>query len=85
MRKDDIRMKKESIYTTNQKSHKLEVRHYILISKLHEQIQRCKNAGDLQVVSYSAHYGALTQVCFTCGMVRTTIRDEQIYVRSKVI
>jgi hypothetical protein len=37
------------------------------------QIQHCSDKGHVQQVAYSTYHDGLTQVCFSCGWVRTCI------------
>jgi hypothetical protein len=46
-------------------------------SELREVIQECSDSNHKQQVAYSTWHDALTQVCFTCGRVRTTSEELQ--------
>ena len=41
-------------------------------------IQECQEEGHIQQVAYSTYHHALTQICFTCGKVRTSIGREEL-------
>lgn len=52
---------------------KLEYEHVSTIKELVEQIARCEGHHTQQAI-YSTFHGALTQVCFGCMKVRSTIK-----------
>tara|TARA_Y100000310_G_scaffold295555_1_gene327052 strand:+ start:10455 stop:10631 length:177 start_codon:yes stop_codon:yes gene_type:complete len=35
----------------------------------------------IQQIAYSSYHDALTQVCFTCNCVRTTLKEEEVRER----
>lgn len=39
-------------------------------------ISGCQRAKHIQQVAYSTYHSALTQICFSCNMVRTSIKGE---------
>lgn len=42
------------------------------------KIVECERKGHVQQVAFSAYHHAFTQVCFTCGVVRTNLsRDDE--------
>jgi len=41
-----------------------------------EEIQTCSDGGHVQQVAYSTYHDALTQVCFSCKTVRTSMSEE---------
>ena len=41
-------------------------------------IKECQRDGHIQQVAYSTYHNAITQICFTCGIVRTSIGREAI-------
>ena len=44
-------------------------------NKMRDIIRYCKSQDHKQQVAFSVHHDALTQVCFTCEYIRTTIGD----------
>lgn len=45
---------------------------------LEEGIAICQQDKHIQQVAYSTFHGCLTQICFTCKQIRTTIRRSEI-------
>lgn len=45
----------------------------------------CQKKGHVQQVAYSTYHDSLTQVCFTCGRVRTTIREANVQKDAQLI
>lgn len=41
-------------------------------------IRDCQREGHIQQVAFSIYHHALTQVCFTCNCVRTSISKEDL-------
>jgi len=41
-------------------------------------IQRCSDCDHTQQVAYSTYYDSLTQICFSCGVVRTQIKESEV-------
>ena len=41
-------------------------------------IRDCQRDKHIQQVAYSTYHDALTQVCFTCEKIRTSINQEEI-------
>ena len=41
-------------------------------------IRTCQQKGHIQQVAFSTYHDGLTQICFTCGEVRTSINCEEI-------
>lgn len=41
-------------------------------------IQTCQKKGHIQQVAYSTYHNAITQICFTCECVRTSIDHNEI-------
>ena len=41
-------------------------------------IQSCQGKGHIQQVAFSTFHNALTQICFTCEAVRTSINHQEI-------
>ena len=48
-------------------------------------IGNCQKKSHVQQVAYSTHHDALTQVCFTCMRVRTTITNADILKEAELI
>lgn len=47
--------------------------HYPTMNHLRKKIKRCEANSHIQQVVYSTYHDALTQMCFNCETVRTTI------------
>lgn len=45
---------------------------------LRECIKRCQERKHIQQVAFSTFHNALTQICFTCGNVRTSINKDEV-------
>ena len=45
--------------------------------KVKKWIKKCEGE-HIQQVAYSSYHDALTQVCFTCGIVRTSLEEEDL-------
>jgi len=43
-----------------------------------EEIQTCSDGGHVQQVAYSTYHDALTQVCFSCKKVRTSMSEDDL-------
>jgi len=43
-----------------------------------EKIQTCSDGGHVQQVAYSTYHDALTQVCFSCETVRTSMSEDDL-------
>lgn len=41
-------------------------------------IKSCQEKGHIQQVAFSTYHNALTQVCFTCEVVRTSISQQEV-------
>ena len=48
-------------------------------------IGNCQKKNHVQQVAYSTYHDSLTQVCFTCMRVRTTIKNEDIRKEAELI
>jgi hypothetical protein len=44
-------------------------------SKVETEIKKCNSLGHFQQVAYSVHGDGLTQICFVCEKVRTSIKQ----------
>ena len=40
-------------------------------------IKSCQEKGHIQQVAFSTYHNALTQVCFSCNVVRTSINQDE--------
>ncbi len=56
---------------------KFEYRHGNSVKILRNVIRDCQEKGHIQQVAYSTYHDGLTQVCFTCQMVRSNIIVEE--------
>jgi len=56
---------------------KLEFEHCISQSEVRKHIKHCEGKHIQQVV-YSTYHDALTQICFGCRKVRSTIKEEDL-------
>ena len=43
---------------------------------IYEFINCCQANGHIQQVAFSTYHNALTQICFTCNEIRTTMKKE---------
>jgi len=43
-----------------------------------EIIKECQTHNHIQQVAFSTYHHALTQICFTCDCVRTSIKEEDL-------
>ena len=41
-------------------------------------ISRCQKKNHIQQVAFSTYHHALTQICFTCDKIRTSIKEEDL-------
>lgn len=46
--------------------------------KIEGYIKNCEKEGHVQQVVFSTYHHALTQICFSCGMVRTSMSKGDI-------
>jgi len=51
----------------------MELLFYQIIKDIRDAIRSCQEEGHVQQVVYTIYHDALTQVCFTCQKVRTSI------------
>ena len=42
-----------------------------------EAIEMCQKENHIQQVAYSTYHSCLTQICFTCGKVRTSLKSAE--------
>lgn len=42
--------------------------------EVEHSIEHCQEQNHIQQVAYSTYHGALTQICFTCKKIRTSIQ-----------
>jgi hypothetical protein len=47
--------------------------HYPTMNHLRKRIRKCEGDSHIQQVIYSTYHDGLTQVCFNCETVRTTV------------
>lgn len=57
---------------------KLELEFKKNIKEVEEEIKRCQRVNHIQQVAFSTYHHALTQVCFTCEIIRTSIKKGDI-------
>ena len=50
----------------------------ILQDDIEMDIMKCQKKNHIQQVAFSTYHHALTQVCFTCEKVRTSIAGEDL-------
>ena len=43
-----------------------------------DKIQTCQKKKHIQQVAFSTYHDCLTQICFTCKMVRTELSEEEL-------
>jgi len=51
---------------------------YYDFDHLRDCIQGCSDEGHVQQVAYSTYHDAITQICFSCGTLRTEIKEEEV-------
>lgn len=51
---------------------------YYDFDHLRDVIQGCSDEDHVQQVAFSTYHDSLTQICFSCGTVRTEIREEEV-------
>jgi hypothetical protein len=51
--------------------------HYETSVYLRQKIRRCSDKDHVQQVAYSTHHDGITQICFTCEEVNTSIEETQ--------
>ncbi len=49
--------------------------HKNIVEKL---IKQCQKNNHVQQVAFSTYHHALTQICFTCSNIRTSIKEEDL-------
>lgn len=57
---------------------KMEKENLETIEMVRRYIQLCQKEKHIQQVAFSTYHHALTQVCFTCDKVRTSINKEDL-------
>ena len=45
--------------------------------ELKDLIQVCQRCNHIQQVAFSTYHNCLTQICFNCKMIRTSMVDEE--------
>lgn len=45
---------------------------------LRHKIKLCQNKNHIQQVAYSTYHNCLTQICFNCKMIRTSINQDDV-------
>lgn len=63
--------------THNKQTKQFSIHKAKTIEDVRDFIQECQDAGCVQQVAYSTYHDALTQVCFTCGVVVTNLDIER--------
>lgn len=53
------------------------------IEEVRSCIKCCQEKGHIQQVAYSTYHDAITQVCFTCRVVLTSIKEEELETKQK--
>ncbi len=51
---------------------------HIAKEDVEEVIKECQKEGHVQQVAFSTYHHALTQICFTCNMIRTSMKEKDI-------
>lgn len=57
---------------------KLKVIHFHDVNIIEKFIKRCNGNNHIQQTSYSENHQALTQICFTCKVVVTSMKKEDV-------
>ncbi len=55
----------------------METRFYY-IDMVRHLIKTCQSQKHIQQVAYSTYHDALTQVCFTCKVIRTSMKQKDL-------
>lgn len=53
-------------------------RFYFSIKDLEKTITTCQKSNHIQQVAYSTYHKALTQICFTCEGIRSSIKEKDL-------
>lgn len=61
--------------TTKGEKMKIEYERLETQEEVKKHIKECEEERHIQQVAYSSHLDALTQICFSCGKVRSTWTD----------
>ena len=54
------------------------IHHYLGLEDVREMIQLCSDKNHVQQVAYSTYHDALTQICFSCEHVVTSMDREDL-------
>ncbi len=46
--------------------------------EVENHIKICQDEGHVQQVAFSTYHHALTQICFGCGIIRTSMKKEDL-------
>ena len=46
--------------------------------ELKHEIKSCQSQDHIQQVAFSTYHNCLTQICFTCKVIRTSIKREDL-------
>jgi len=46
--------------------------------EIEESIKYCQEFKHIQQVAFSTFHHALTQICFSCGKIRTSIKEDDL-------
>ena len=55
----------------------MECRYYIE-ANVKKMIKICQDDEHVQQVAFSTYHNCLTQICFTCNQVRTSIEEKEV-------
>jgi len=55
---------------------KFDVYFFDSFDEVKENIKMCEGK-HIQQISYSSYHNALTQICFTCKMIRTNLKEDK--------
>ena len=57
---------------------KVEVNHLCEQLFVRSHVKKCQMKNHIQQVAYSTYHDALTQICFTCNKIRTTLKIKEM-------
>ena len=55
----------------------MRIKHYTKES-IEKEIKECQKCNHVQQVAFSTYHNAITQICFTCDNVRTSLSEDDL-------
>lgn len=72
----------DNVNCANSKRKQGKVRDFIMLfeprESVEEFIQCCQQLNHIQQVAFSTYHHALTQICFTCEEIRTSLKEKDL-------